>query len=176
MIDGEAADDGMQQGTGSHPTVFPAMRLPVPESTAEAVLVASRALVALSARSISASSDVTLPQYRMLVVLSMATTNLTGLALQLDVSPSTALRMVDRLELAGLVERTVRPENRRETLLSLTVAGRRTVRTVNRRRLRDIRVVLEQLPDDQQTQLVDAMDALSTAADRVWPGIADTVP
>ena len=63
----------------------------------DALLAASRALVAISARSIAGTDDVTLPQFRMLVVLSQSPTNLSGLARSLDVAPSTAMRMVDRL-------------------------------------------------------------------------------
>src|SRR5664279_1166388 len=103
------------------------------EEIVDAVLASSRALVAVSARSIAGAKGVTLPQFRMLVVLDAAPTNLSGLAEALDVAPSTAMRMVDRLVAAGLVDRTVRPDNRRETHLTLTSAGRRTVRTVTAR-------------------------------------------
>ena len=106
------------------------------DSVVDAVLLSSRALVAVSARSIAAAQGVTLPQFRMLVVLSEASTNLSALAGALDVAPSTAMRMVDRLEAAGLVERSVHPDNRRETHLTLTPAARRTVRTVTARRRR----------------------------------------
>ncbi|UQX87062.1 MarR family transcriptional regulator [Jatrophihabitans telluris] len=106
----------------------------------DAVLRSSRALVAVSARSIAAAKGVTLPQFRMLVVLFEATnrtTNLTALAAALDVASPTAMRMVDRLVAAGLVERSVHADNRRETHLTLTASGRRTVRTVTARRRRD---------------------------------------
>lgn len=134
----------------------------------EAVLSASRALVALSARSIAGVRDVTLPQYRMLVVLSGGPTNLSGLAGALDVAPSTALRMVDRLISAGLVERTVRPENRRETHLSLTPSGRRTVSRVTTRRRRDLRAVIALLPADVRVELPKALGAFAEAADQLW--------
>lgn len=144
-----------------------------PETDAvEAVLASSRALVAVSARSIAAARGVTLPQYRMLVVLSGGEANLTTLAAHLDVAASTALRMVDRLAAAGLVERTVRPDDRRETHLSLTTAGRRTVRTVTARRRRDIRAVLDGMDVDQRVALVEAMAAFARAADDLWPGVA----
>lgn len=91
------------------------------------VLTASRLLVAVSARSLSAVEDrVTLPQFRMLVVLSTrGATKLVALADLLHVAPSTAMRMVDRLIAAGLADRQVNPDNRRETLLRLTAEGRR---------------------------------------------------
>lgn len=143
------------------------------EELVDAVLDGSRALVAVSARSIAGTRNVTLPQFRMLVVLADGASTLTGLAAQLDVAPSTALRMVDRLVTAGLVERTVRPENRRETRLSLTTAGRRTVRTVTQRRRRDLRAVLERLPESRRRAVATAMADFSAAADQVWPGVAD---
>jgi DNA-binding MarR family transcriptional regulator len=139
------------------------------DEVADAVLASSRALVAVSARSIASAKGVTLPQYRMLVVLESGATNLTDLARHLDVAPSTALRMVDRLEAAGLLTREVRPENRRETLLSLTGAGRRTVRTVTARRRRDLRAVIAQIPAEQRADLARAMAAFAAAADRLWP-------
>jgi DNA-binding MarR family transcriptional regulator len=135
----------------------------------EAVLASSRALVALSARSIAATKDVTLPQYRMLVVLDTRPSNLTELADALDVAASTAMRMVDRLEIAGLVERTVRPENRRVTHLELTAAGRRAVRQVTSRRARDLQKVVEQVPAGQRGALAAAMASFAEAAERVWP-------
>ncbi len=145
------------------------------DAVVDAVLLSSRALVAVSARSIAATKGVTLPQFRMLVVLSEVSTNLTALAGALDVVPSTAMRMVDRLETAGLVERSVHLDNRRETHLALTAAGRRTVRTVTARRRRDLAAVLTHLSADEQAALAAAMTAFARAADTLWPGEADTI-
>ena len=145
------------------------------DAVVDAVLLSSRALVAVSARSIAATKGVTLPQFRMLVVLSEVSTNLTALAGALDVVPSTAMWMVDRLETAGLVERSVHLDNRRETHLALTAAGRRTVRTVTARRRRDLAAVLTHLSADEQAALAAAMTAFARAADTLWPGEADTI-
>ena len=79
------------------------------------------------------------------------------------------MRMVDRLANAGLITREVRPDNRRETLLSLTASGRRTVRTVTARRRRDLRAVVAQVPADQRADLARAMTAFADAADHLWP-------
>ncbi len=141
----------------------------------DAVLASSRALVAVSARSIAGARAVTLPQFRMLVVLSDASTNLSALAAALDVAPSTAMRMVDRLEASGLVQRAVHPDNRRETHLSLTASGRRTVRTVTARRRRDLTAVLARLPVGERAALARAMTAFARAAETLWPGEADTI-
>ena len=145
------------------------------DEVVDAVLASSRALVAVSARSIAGARGVTLPQFRMLVVLAGKATNLSGLAAVLDVAPSTAMRMVDRLESAGLVERAVLPANRRETRLTLTAAGKRTVRTVTARRRRDLTAVLGRLSVHERSALAQAMTAFARAADTLWPGEADTV-
>src|SRR5690242_10466012 len=65
----------------------------------DALLTASRLLVAISARSISQVDDsITIPQFRTLVILSnQGAINLATLANLLGVQPSATGRMVDRL-------------------------------------------------------------------------------
>lgn len=138
-------------------------------TTVDALLAASRALVAVSARSIADSPEVTFPQFRMLVVLSHGSSNLSELASSLDVAPSTALRMVDRLVAAGFIERLVRSDNRRETNLSLTKAGKRVFRTVTRRRRRDLRAVVERVPEVDRPELARAMALFASAAEEFGP-------
>jgi len=125
-------------------------------------------LVALSARSIATAHGVTLPQFRMLVVLDAHQTNLSGLAATLDVAPSTATRMVDRLVDAGLVERTIPAADRREITLTLTPSGRRTVRTVTERRRRDLRSLVEQIPRNRRAAVARAMTDFAEAAEHAW--------
>ena len=132
----------------------------------DAVFAASRALVTLSARSIASVDGVTMPQYRMLVVLSDGASNLTALARNLDVAPSTAMRMIDRLVAGGLVVREPAPQSRRETRLSLTTEGRRTVRTVTQRRRRDIRRVLFRLDAAERQELLRSMSTFAEAAEQ----------
>ncbi|CAL9354619.1 hypothetical protein SUDANB6_00535 [Streptomyces sp. enrichment culture] len=129
------------------------------------VLTASRLLVAVSARSLAAVEErVTLPQFRMLVVLSTrGATKLVTLAEQLQVAPSTAMRMVDRLIAAGLAERHVNPADRRETLLRLTDEGRRTVGDVTARRRTEIAAIVERLTPAQRLALVEALAAFNEA-------------
>ena len=151
-------------------------RQPAVDEVVDGVLEASRALVAVSARSIGGAPGVTLAQYRMLVVLGDTPRNLRQLADSLDVVPSTALRMVDRLVAAGLVERSAVPGNRRESRLSLTARGRRTVRTVTGRRRRDLLAVVDRIDPARRGELVGAMTAFAEAAEQVWPGIAAEHP
>ncbi|EYT80155.1 MarR family transcriptional regulator [Streptomyces sp. Tu 6176] len=135
------------------------------DTVTRAVLTASRLLVAVSARSLAAVEDrVTLPQLRMLVALSTrGATKLVALAELLQVAPSTAMRMIDRLIAAGLADRRPNPVNRRETLLQLTDEGRRTVEDVTARRRTEIAAIVERLDPAQRTALIDALAAFNEA-------------
>jgi DNA-binding MarR family transcriptional regulator len=135
------------------------------DAVTTAVLTASRLLVAISARSLgSVEEHVTLPQFRMLVVLANAgEMKLIALAQRLAVNPSTAMRMVDRLTTAGLTKRRINPANRRETLLRLTAAGRQIVDEVTTRRREEIATIVSRMPADQRGGLVTALHAFSEA-------------
>ncbi|WP_329359258.1 MarR family transcriptional regulator [Streptomyces anulatus] len=143
----------------------PAERMDDVDAVTGAVLTASRLLVAVSARSLAQVEDrVTLPQFRMLVVLSSrGATKLVVLAELLGVAPSTAMRMVDRLIAAGLADRQTNPDNRRETLLRLTEEGRRTVENVTARRRQEIASIVERLAPRQRTALIEALTDFNRA-------------
>src|SRR5271169_875623 len=106
------------------------------EVITDALLTASRLLVAISARSIALVDEtITLPQFRTLVVLSnRGPVNLATLAGLLDVQPSATGRMVDRLVASGLIDRLPHPTSRRELLAALTKRGRDVVRRVTAHR------------------------------------------
>jgi DNA-binding MarR family transcriptional regulator len=131
----------------------------------EAVLTASRLLVAVSARSLSEVEDnLTLPQFRALVILaSRGPLRLTHLAEHLAVNPSTAMRMAERLAASGMIDRSPNPENRRESILALTDTGRTVVDQVTNRRRREIAAVVQRMPAAHRDRLVDALEAFSTA-------------
>lgn len=136
-----------------------------------AVLRASRVLVAVSARSLADIEEtVTLPQFRTLVVLSEAdNSNLNRLADLLDVTPSTAMRMIDRLLAAGLVTRIDNPANRREVMLSLSPAGAELVRQVTATRRREISRIVTGIPAHQREALITALAAFANAAGEPHP-------
>lgn len=131
-----------------------------------AVLTASRALVSVSARSLAGVEDVvTVTQFRTLVVLDAhGELNLNGLAALLDVTPSTALRMIDRLLVADLVTRRDNPANRREVLLGLTKHGQRIVSKVTSKRRTEIAKIVTAMPNTQRSELVTALRAFADAA------------
>jgi len=131
----------------------------------EAVLTASRLLVAVSARSLNEVEDsLTLPQFRALVVLSSrGPLRLTHLAEHLAVNPSTAMRMAERLNAAGMIDRAPNPENRRESILALTETGRRVVAQVTSRRRDEIAAIVQAMPAAHRDRLVEALEAFSAA-------------
>ncbi|WP_078970122.1 MarR family transcriptional regulator [Streptomyces natalensis] len=130
-----------------------------------AVLTASRLLVAVSARSLASAEDtLTLPQFRMLVVLdSRGAMNISRLGEHLDVIPSTAMRMVDRLAAADMVDRKPNPTNRREIFISLTDAGRRVVHEATERRRAEIARIVGTMSPDQRAGLVATLQAFTEA-------------
>ncbi|MGG7569287.1 MarR family winged helix-turn-helix transcriptional regulator [Streptomyces sirii] len=130
-----------------------------------AVLTASRLLVAVSARSLASVEEaLTLPQFRMLVVLeSRGAMNISRLGEHLDVIPSTAMRMVDRLVASGMLEREPNPANRREIFISLTEAGRRVVNEATERRRAEIARIVAAMPATQRVGLVEALQAFTEA-------------
>lgn len=131
-----------------------------------ALLTASRVLVGVSARTVAEVEDkVTLTQFRTMVVLdSHADINLNTLADLLEVTASTAMRMIDRLLVADLVTRRDNPENRREVLLGLSPAGQDIVRKVTARRRTEIARIVKSMPAEQHAALVTALRAFSEAA------------
>ncbi|MGW0080275.1 MarR family winged helix-turn-helix transcriptional regulator [Streptomyces sp. NPDC003393] len=154
-------DTGRGHGhPGQHPLDREAEELGV------AVMAASRLFVAISARALASTDDsLTLPQLRALVVLdTCGPVKLVVLAATLGVNPSTALRMVGRLEALDLVDRRTNPANRREVVLSLTAAGRDLVTRVLAHRRAEIRKLVQRLPAEERAVLVPALHALTTAA------------
>jgi DNA-binding MarR family transcriptional regulator len=131
----------------------------------DALLAASRALVAIASRSIAAVGEVTLPQFRTLVVLhSRGPQPAQQLAEELGVAPSTVTRMCNRLVDKALIERRVPDENRREVWLHITAAGAEIVAAVSRRRRRELRRIVSSMPGRERTALVRALEAFSRAA------------
>ena len=127
--------------------------------------MASRALVAVAARSLADIDDITLPQYRALIVLrNHPGIAVTDLAEALDVHPSTATRLCDRLARKQLIRRAQGTQDRRSTELHLAAAGRRLIERVTDRRRRDLAAIAAKLPDDVRARAVDALVAFAEAA------------
>ncbi|WP_433044478.1 MarR family winged helix-turn-helix transcriptional regulator [Dactylosporangium sp. CS-033363] len=114
------------------------------EPIVEALLSVSRAMVALAARNLATlGADVTLPQYRTLVLLAGGGPQRSAvLARELGVAPSTLTRMCDRLVRKSLVHRFHRHNDRRSIWLGLTPAGRDLVGVVMEARRRELEAIV----------------------------------
>lgn len=135
------------------------------DAITDALLTASRLLVAISAHSIALVDEtITIPQFRTLVLLSRrGPINLATLAALLGVQPSAAGRMVDRLVAAGLIDRLPHPTSRRELLAALTERGNEVVREVTRQRRAEIARIVESMPLPERHGLVRALTAFTAA-------------
>jgi DNA-binding MarR family transcriptional regulator len=140
-----------------------------PDDVVDAVVGASRALVAIAARSLGAAGEaVTLAQYRSLVVLaSRGPQRVIDLAGFLDVTASTATRMCDRLDRKGLIRRQRLTSDRRTVRVSISAAGRRLVAAVTDRRREEIQAIVSRLSADQQQQLIGTLRMFADAAGEV---------
>ena len=135
------------------------------DAITDALLTASRLLVAISARSIAdVDESITIPQFRTLVILSSrGPMNLATLAGLLDVQPSTIGRMVDRLVTAALIDRQQHPSSRRELVVKVTSRGQKLVRMVTTRRREEIARVVDNMPARERHGLVRALTAFTAA-------------
>jgi DNA-binding MarR family transcriptional regulator len=140
VVCAEGSDDGRREGR---------------EATARRVADAVESLVTCWL----AAAEETTPRLPARQLLALRTVrhrprlNLTALADHLGVGLPTASRLCDRLEAAGLLERTVQPRNRREVQLALTAEGRRVLAEVTERRVHRLADVLETMTPTQRTAL-----------------------
>lgn len=132
-------------------------------------MTASRALLAVAARSLAAvDEDVTLPQYRALVVLAQyGARRPADLAASLAVTPSTATRMCDRLVAKGLIDRERADDDRRAVAVALTRDGEDLVRSVTAHRREELGRLLAAMPQDRRQAVVDGLRSFSEAAGEV---------
>jgi DNA-binding MarR family transcriptional regulator len=129
------------------------------ESTAESLLC-----VLESAR-MTQSPAVPPAQLRVLTIIAGSRhTNMSRLAEALDVVPSSASRLCDRLEATGLLRREPDPRDRREVRLLLTRQARRLLDELRELRREAVAEVLQRMSPVSQQELVRALSAFADAA------------
>jgi DNA-binding MarR family transcriptional regulator len=135
----------------------------------EAVMLAARVLVAVSAQAVAAIEDqITLPQLRVLVmVASRGPLNLAAVAEALNIHPSNATRACDRLVSSGLLDRREDPADRRHLVLEPTASGRDLVERVMDHRRAAIADVLSRMPAAPRRALVPVMEAFAEAGGEI---------
>ena len=146
---------------------------------------ASRAFVGLTVRALGqVGTDVTLPQFRALVVLaSRGSLRSVDIAEELQVNPSTATRMTDRLAAKGLVRRVRSTDDRRVVRLRLTRSGQEIVERVMAQRRTALERIVAETAEVWRPEVTEALTAFAQAAGETpeqdwwlgWSGVADEV-
>ena len=128
--------------------------------------MASRALVGVAARSLARlPNDLTLPQFRALVLLSTRGSMATGLlADAMRIHPSTATRLIDRLDAKGLVRRQAVDGDRRQISIGLTRRGETIVARVTAARREELGAIVDQLDANDRRVVEEAMLRFGEAA------------
>lgn len=140
----------------------------------DAVLGASRALVAVAAKSLDdLAEDVTLAQYRVLVELAArGPQRVAELAGVLGVERSTATRMCERLRRKRLIHRRRESRDRRAVQVALTAGGCTLVDRVTHRRREEIGRILERMAPRDRGAVLRALrsfaDAAGTVPEQDW--------
>lgn len=135
----------------------------------EAVVLATRVLVAVTAQSIASLDDrIPLPQLRVLMMIaSRGPLNLTSVAQGLDVHASNATRLCDKLVEAGLIQRSEDPADRRNLVLRLSAAGSQLVQDVSDQRRAAIAQILANMPPELRDDLVPVLRGFADAAGEI---------
>jgi DNA-binding MarR family transcriptional regulator len=131
------------------------------------VELASRALLEVSVAAMaSVESRVPPSQLRALLALrSVQPARLADLAALLGTGTAASSRLVDRLVLAGLVDRRQRTVNRREVDLTLTSVGEEVLHALTVRRTEAIHTVLRRMPSADRAALLQGLLAFAAHAD-----------
>lgn len=134
--------------------------------SADSALTASRALLGVVARSVATALEVvTLPQFRILVVLvGSGPMRMGALAERMHAVPSTFSRTIDRMVTGGWVERSASPDSRREVMIDVSSHGRQLVSHVTDLRRREIETVLKSMSEDDRRLVTLALSKFSAAA------------
>ncbi len=123
----------------------------------DAWVVATGDLVGMALRSI-APEDVTVPQFRVLLVLhEQGRISSSQVARMLGLAPSSVTRVADRLGATELIERGSMPEHRGVVALSLQPAGTRLVLRALQRRRNEFAQVLDRLEPDARRAAAEAL-------------------
>jgi DNA-binding MarR family transcriptional regulator len=111
----------------------------------------------------TAESGLTVPQYRMLGVLSDGGQRSARLAQRLAIRKPTATALADGLVAAGLAEREGEPGDRRVVRLRITDAGRDALVRADAAYVANLGPLLDQLPDPEA--FIDGLLGVGAALD-----------
>src|SRR4051812_27995933 len=129
------------------------------EEDVDALMAAARLFVHVAASALAQAGDAVSPQQLRVLVLAASRPglNISAVAADLDVHPSNATRVVDRLVEAGLLTRTASAADRRHVRLELAPPGRRLVSRVMRHRRTALRRLLARVPEPDRPALTRSL-------------------
>jgi DNA-binding MarR family transcriptional regulator len=132
----------------------------------DAIVEAANVLLGVAARSVvNVESTVSSPQLRVLVFVALRGPQSAGaIAKELDVHPSNATRICDRLIRMGMLVRTEGLTDRRFVKLELTESGASLVEGVFRSRRAAIAHVVGSIPAETRDGLAEAFRTFALAA------------
>lgn len=137
-----------------------------PANLAAAIEAAAEVLIGvLDTAGARHTSSVSPTQLRVLSLINARPgTNVNRLAELLNVVPSSASRLCDRLEATGLLRRVADPRDRREVHLMLTPSASTLLTELKECRYQAVQVILERMPARAQHELLLALLAFGQAA------------
>ncbi|HEY7199982.1 MAG TPA: MarR family transcriptional regulator [Candidatus Dormibacteraeota bacterium] len=132
-----------------------------------------RRLVVSMPNEVEGLAKVTTEQFGVLNhVLERGPVSMSELAVARNVALNTATSLVDRLVVAGLVERRGDPSDRRVVRVVITPRGRALVERLRSIRGEAIRRLLDELSDQEIAEILAAMPALARLAGMPLPATA----
>ena len=148
--------------------IMPVVRHPanLPADLVTAVAAAARPLVLVWGRADGiGQAQASPPQLRALLVVGHHDSlNLNQLAEELGGIPSSASRLCDRLVAAGLLDRRVSEQNRREVVLTLRAEGQRLLETIEHHRHEALAGVLNGMRPVGRKALLSGLEAFAEVA------------
>ncbi|MGW5669593.1 MarR family transcriptional regulator [Micromonospora sp. NPDC003776] len=146
-----------------------------PPNLAAAIDAAADALIGVLDSATARHNVVSPTQLRVLsLIVAHPHSNVNRLAELLDVVPSSASRLCDRLEAVGLLRRVADPRDRREVRLLPTAAAETLLQELKERRHHAVQAVLDRMPNRVQHELLLALLAFSQAAAVTTPVDTDS--
>lgn len=130
------------------------------------LLTASRILTAITARSLATGEahELSVPQFRTLDCLwTNGPMSISATASVLEVNPSTAMRMADKLDVMGFLYREPAHDAAHSICLHLTPLGYCVVDKVQRKRRLEIAHVLGRMPSGEYKGLIRALESFARA-------------
>jgi DNA-binding MarR family transcriptional regulator len=112
-------------------------------------------------RSQRVNTEITLSQVSALVTVRKCGPMSAGeVAAAEQVQPPSMTKILASLEAAGLIDRTAHPEDRRQSIISITAAGQQLLEDEARVRDEWLAVKLSDLSDEDRDKLLQAVDVL----------------